>query len=203
MQISMAKSSHRNFGISKSDLKHLGNKVDDLSASSGIKLRGNVIVCADFSMCVGTNNDDTIYAGSTEQVYGIGKNDIIFGNTQNQLYGGDGNDLITTGTGSNLADGGSGDDVLLGAAGNDLLVGGDGNDKLFAGPGNTIMDGGSGADHFDCGPPTTSVGPKAVVMDYNPSQGDTIAGNCKIVNTESSSGSSSTSLPQVTSGNGP
>ena len=198
MQIANAKSSHHNLNISKNELRHLGNKIDDLSASSGIK-RGNVITCADFSICIGTNNDDIIYAGSTAQVYGLSKNDIIFGDTKNQIYGGRGDDLITLGSGSNLGDGGPGNDVLLGATGNDLLIGGNGNDKLFAGPGNTIMDGGPGADHFDCGPPTTSVGPKAVVLDYNPSQGDTIAGNCKIVNTQSSSGSSS-SLPQVISG---
>ena len=199
MQIANAKSSHHkssdhNLNISKKELKQLGNKIDDLSASSGIKI-GNVITCADFSICIGTNNKDIIYAGATGQVYGLDKNDIIFGDTKNQIYGGTGDDLITLGSGSNLADGGNGNDVLLGATGNDLLIGDDGNDKLFAGPGNTIMDGGPGADHFDCGPPTTSVGPKAVVLDYNPSQGDTIAGNCKIVNTQSSSGTSS--QPQV------
>ena len=104
--------------------------------------------------------------------------------------------MVTTGGGSNLADGGPGDDVLLGSGGNDLLIGGSGDDKIFAGPGNSVMDGGPGADHFDCGPPTSAG--RSAILDYNPSQGDTISGNCKIVNTESSS--SSSSLPQVTSG---
>jgi Ca2+-binding RTX toxin-like protein len=190
-----AAKSKKNLGIS--NIKKLGNKIEDLSASSGIR-RGNVIVCNDGSICVGSSSDDIIYAGATGQVYGVGKNDIIFGNTQNQLYGGTGDDMVTTGGGSNLADGGPGDDVLLGSGGNDLLIGGSGDDKIFAGPGNSVMDGGPGSDHFDCGSVTTTVGPKAVVLDYNPSQGDTISGNCKIVNTESSS--SSSSLPQVTSG---
>ena len=91
--------------------------------------------------------------------------------------------MVTTGGGSNLADGGPGDDVLLGSGGNDLLIGGSGDDKIFAGPGNSVMDGGPGADHFDCGSVTTTIGPKAAVLDYNPSQGDTISGNCKVVNT--------------------
>jgi hypothetical protein len=190
-----AAKSKKKLGVS--NIKHIGKNIDDLTASSGIR-RGNVITCSDFTICIGTSSEDIIYAGSTEQVYGVGANDIIFGNTQNQLYGGTGDDMITTGTGSNLADGGPADDVLLGSGGNDLLIGGSGDDKIFAGPGNSIMDGGPGADHFDCGPPTTSIGPKAVVLDYNPSQGDTISGNCKIVNTVSSS--SSSSLPQVTSG---
>ena len=40
----------------------------------------------------------------------------------------------------------------------------------------------SGANHFDC--PISLLGlARAVVLDYNPDNGDTIAGQCKIVNT--------------------
>jgi hypothetical protein len=41
------------------------------------------------------------------------------------------------------------------------------------------MTGGHGAHHSDCG---TSPSAKAVVMDYNPGEDDTISGNCKLVN---------------------
>jgi len=44
------------------------------------------------------------------------------------------------------------------------------------------LDGGQGANHFDC--PISLLGlARAVVLDYNPENGDTIAGQCKIVNT--------------------
>jgi Ca2+-binding RTX toxin-like protein len=152
-----------------------------------ITRQGNTITGTDCDDIIrGSNRDSNIIftLAGNDIAYGGKNNDIIYaGSGDNKLYGGYGDDILVTSSGNSLADGGPGDDVLLGASGNDLLVGGDGNDKLFAGPGNTIMDGGPGVDHFDCGPPTTSVGPKAVVLDYNPSQGDTIVGNCKIVNT--------------------
>jgi len=70
----------------------------------------------------------------------------------------------------------------LGGIGNDLITGGKGDDKLFAGTGDSVLDGGQGANHFDC--PISLLGlARAVVLDYNPENGDTIAGQCKIVNT--------------------
>jgi len=73
---------------------------------------------------------------------------------------------------------GDGNDVLAGGVGNDLLVGGSGNDQFLAGLGSTIMEGGTGSNSFDCG-----VAPgKSIVLDYNPDNGDTISGQCKIVN---------------------
>jgi Ca2+-binding RTX toxin-like protein len=200
--LKMAKAHHnenqnqrKHFGITS--LKELGDKIGALSASSGFKT-GNVIVCADSTTCIGTGGDDVIFGGATEQVFGLGGNDILYGKSDNQIYAGSGNDILTAGTGNNLLDGGSGDDVLLGGPGNDLLVGGSGNDKLFAGSGNAIMFGVSGADHFDC-PTSTTGNAKAVVMDYNPAEGDTISGSCKIVNTISSSNPSSNS-PHVDTG---
>jgi Ca2+-binding RTX toxin-like protein len=152
-----------------------------------ITRQGNTITGTDCDDIIrGSNHGSNMIftLAGNDIVYGGKNNDIIYaGSGDDKLYGGYGGDILVTSSGNSLADGGDGDDVLLGSTGNDLLIGGDGNDKLFAGPGNTIMNGGSGADNFDCGPPTTSVGPKAVVLDYNPSQGDTIAGNCKIVNT--------------------
>ena len=63
-----------------------------------------------------------------------------------------------------------------------LSLGERATDKLFAGTGDTVLDGGPGANHFDC--PLSLLGlAVAVVLDYNPDNGDTIAGQSKIVNT--------------------
>ena len=43
------------------------------------------------------------------------------------------------------------------------------------------MYGGKGANHFDCSLSALGLA-RSVVMDYNPSNGDTISGPCKIVN---------------------
>jgi hypothetical protein len=37
------------------------------------------------------------------------------------------------------------------------------------------MDGGPGSNGFDCGS-------SSIILDYNPDNGDTIAGKCKIIN---------------------
>ena len=84
--------------------------------------------------------------------------------------------MVTSGIGSNFLDGGSGNDILIAGPGNNLLVGGDGNDMLMGGAGTTIMYGGAGMNTFDCG-----IG-KGIVLDYNPENGDTLAGQCKIIN---------------------
>jgi Ca2+-binding RTX toxin-like protein len=134
---------------------------------------GNIIFTLEgIDVVYGGKNNDIIYAGS-----GDGK----LNGGDAKLYGRDGNDILVAGSGTTLADGGPADDVLLGSTGNDLLIGGSGDDKIFAGPGNSVMDGGPGADHFDCGPPTSAG--RSAILDYNPSQGDTISGNCKVVNT--------------------
>jgi Ca2+-binding RTX toxin-like protein len=176
-------------------LKKVGDKVGGLSASSGVRF-GNVITCTPSTTCIGTNGNDIIYGGANDQVFGLGGNDIIYGGADSQIYGGKGNSILVAGPGNNLLDAGSGDDVLLGGPGNDLLVGGTGNDKIFAGSGNSVMFGGSGAVHFDC-PTSTTGNTKGVVLDYNPTHGDTISGTCKIVNTLSSSNPGS-NIPQVT-----
>lgn len=146
--------------------------------TSDIKTKGHLIV--------GTNCDDTIKGdGDAEIIYtlkgddrvwaGMG-NDIIYGGMgSNRLYGERNDDIIMPGDGSNLVDGGPGDDVLFGALGNNLLVGGQDNDQLIAGTGTTIMEGGTGSNDFDCSG-------NSIVLDYNPDNGDTVAGKCKIVN---------------------
>ena len=138
------------------------------------------------STCAGTDKDDIIYGGLRSQVFALDGDDMIYGGADSFLYGGKDDDLILAGAGKGLVDGGNGDDVMLGGLGNQLIVGGKGNDKLFGGTGDSVMDGGTGANHFDC--PISLLGlARAVVLDYNPDNGDTIAGQCKIVNTEGNS----------------
>jgi hypothetical protein len=134
--------------------------------------------------CLGTDEDDIIYADrTTNEIIALRGNDMIFGNIgDTRMFGGKDDDLIIAGPGNDLADGGPNDDVLLAGAGSDLLVGGKGNDKLFNGAGTAVMYGGKGANHFDCSISALGLA-RSVVMDYNPSKGDTIAGPCKLVNT--------------------
>jgi Ca2+-binding RTX toxin-like protein len=166
-------------GISK--LNKLGDRIEGLDFNSGVFF-GNVETCSDATTCIGTHKDDVIHGGVREQVFGLKGNDMIFGALDSQLYGGDGDDLVFASAGHTIVDGGPGDDTLLGGIGNDLLTGGNGDDKLFAGTGDSVLDGGQGANHFDC--PISLLGlARAVVLDYNPENGDTIAGQCKIVNT--------------------
>jgi Ca2+-binding RTX toxin-like protein len=128
---------------------------------------------------IGTQRDDIIYAAAVTDalVYALGGDDIaLLGSGNPKAYGGSGDDLLVGGSGNSQLYGGKNDDVLIGGFGNNLLVGGPGNDQLYAGPGHDILIGGQGADFFDCGPNGNSV-----ISDYNPSQGDIKAGNCKFV----------------------
>lgn len=178
-------------GITK--LGKLGDRIEGLDFDSGVFF-GNVETCSDSSTCIGTNNDDIIYGGIREQVFALDGSDMIYGGPDSQLYGGKNDDIVLVGIGHNLGDGGPGDDTILGGAGNDLLTGGNGNDKLFAGVGDSVLDGGPGANHFDC--PISLLGlARAVVLDYNPDNGDTIAGQCKVINTVGSG--SSADVPQI------
>lgn len=179
----------------KSKLGDIGNKIEGLDFNAGY-FYGNVETCDDASTCVGTNNDDIIRAGNHEQVFGRNGDDMIFGGLSNQLYGGQQDDIILAGAGSNIVDGESGDDTLMGSLGNDLLTGGKGNDKLFAGTGDTIMKGDEGSNHFDC--PLSLLGlARAIVLDYNPDNGDTIAGVCKIVNTVVGDDTGAEKIPKI------
>jgi Ca2+-binding RTX toxin-like protein len=137
----------------------------------------------------GTNKDDIIYGVSVTDVtiYGLKGNDYIIGGSGNtKLYGGDGNDNINAGFGSAQMYGGKGDDVLIGESGNNILLGGPGNDQLYAGTGTDTLIGGSGADSFNCGSQTSTGGSpsSAVVLDFNPAEGDTKSSNCKYVITQ-------------------
>jgi len=137
----------------------------------------------------GTNKDDIIYGVSLIDVsiYGLKGNDYIIGGSGNtRLYGGDDNDNINAGFGNAQMYGGNGDDVLIGGSGNNILVGGPGNDQLFAGTGTDTLIGGTGADVFNCGSQTGTGGSpsSAVILDFNPTEGDTKSSNCKYVITQ-------------------
>jgi Ca2+-binding RTX toxin-like protein len=174
-------------GISK--LGNVADRIEGLDYNSGVFF-GDIETCSDATTCIGTNEDDLIHGGAKEQVFGLKGDDMIFGGLDSQLYGGGGDDLVFASAGHTMVDGGSGDDTLMGGIGNDLIVGGKGDDKLFAGTGDSILDGGQGANHFDC--PISLLGlARTIVLDYNPHNGDTIAGQCKVVNTLGLGGSSS------------
>ena len=185
------------------DLDKLGNKIGGLETDtnriSGQSKVGNVITCPALLPCIGTDDDDIIYAGIREQVFAEDGNDIVYGGgLSDQVYGGNDDDLLIAGPGKTLIDGGPDDDVLLAGLGNGLLVGGSGNDKLFGGTGTAVMYGGKGANHFEC--PLSALGlARSIVMDYNPSNGDTISGFCKIVNTQGNDKSNTIDgIPTVT-----
>lgn len=63
---------------------------------------------------------------------------------------------------------------MFGGFDDDLLVGGPGNDHLFGDIGNDVLIGGPGTSYFDCGDDIDTV------IDFNPAQGDVMAGNCKL-----------------------
>ena len=170
--------------------KNIGRNIGSLDGGLGTstKTRGNVITGPGTdTVLFGTPKDDVIFTGQGNVIaYGIGGDDIIYaGGGTDKLYGGTGNDILNAGFGDDLLDGGPGDDVLQGNVGNGgvLELGGSGNDKLIAGFANSVLVGGSGANLFDCGTGGGATHP--VVLDYNPAKGDSIAGNCKVVNTVS------------------
>jgi RTX calcium-binding nonapeptide repeat (4 copies) len=158
------------------------------NALGGSNAPKNLIVApACTSSCppiIGTPRDDIIDASAETDsiIYGMGDNDIVKCGTGNcKVYGVSGNDFIL---GSNAAHGllygGSGDDIIIGAAGPSVLVGGAGNDQLYSGASGDYMVGGPGANYFDCG-----TGGNGIILDFDPSHGDTKASNCKYVFTPS------------------
>ena len=163
------------------------------NAIAGSDIPKNLIIapaCA--SNCppvIGTNRDDVIDASNTvdTNIYGLNGNDVIKCSQGScKAYGGDGNDFITAGSvgsGSSTVShselyGGPGNDILVGGVGKSIMVGGPGNNQLFSGTGNDYLIGGvgHGATYFDCGPTGSGV-----ILDFNPSIGDTKSSDCKYV----------------------
>jgi hypothetical protein len=184
-----------NLGIS--NLNKLGSRIDGLELPPGCIFNGNIITCAAIVPCIGTDDDDIMFCGIRSRAFALDGDDLVYGGgLGDQVYGGKGDDLLIAGAGKSLLDGGPNDDVLMGGLGNNLLAGGNGNDKLFNGAGTSVMYGGKGANHFDCTISALGLA-RSVVMDYNPSNGDTLSGPCKIVNTIGNGGDSSITLPDT------
>ncbi|HYY86461.1 MAG TPA: calcium-binding protein [Nitrososphaeraceae archaeon] len=145
---------------------------------SGVKKKGSLVLGTNCDDKInGNESNEIIYArAGIDDVYAGAGNDIIYGGKDdNRLFGQQGDDIIISEADVNLIDGGPGNDALFGGSGNDLLIGGDGNDQLIAGIGITTMIGGNGSNEFYCGS-------NAVVLDYNPANGDLLGGQCNIIN---------------------
>ena len=128
----------------------------------------------------GGNNDDHVrVVDNAADVYGGSGADTIIatGEAIHDAFGGSGGDTITVNTDvPSNARGGSGDDRLI----NDFegnLRGEDGDDIIesTSGASFTDMRGGSGADEFRCN------GSDDTVHDYDPAEGDVLAGTCETV----------------------
>jgi len=130
-------------------------------------------------LCVGTDHSETILLfADDDRAYGEGGDDIVMGGANDDIiFGNGGEDLLNGNFGNDKIDGGGSNDILIGADDDDILSGEDGDDTLFGETGNDILKGGPGADKFICGPLIDTV------LDYTPSQGDTISNDCEIVNT--------------------
>jgi len=173
------------FPTIKTDSHHFG----DMSNCPDSPGNSNTITCSSAAGVIfGTNHADTIFViegssgglttGTPTTVYAKSSDDLVSGsNGDDTVFGQAGDDILQGNTGKDRLDGGSGNDVVVGGVGEDFLSGGDGDDRLFGDENNDILQGGKGADQFDCGPGTDTV------LDYSASQGDTISGNCEIVNT--------------------
>jgi len=130
-------------------------------------------------LCVGTDHSETILLfADDDRAYAEGGDDIVMGGANDDIiFGNGGDDLLNGNFGNDKIDGGGGNDILIGADDDDILSGGDGDDTLFGEIGNDILKGGPGADEFVCGLSIDTV------LDYTPSQGDTLSNDCEIVNT--------------------
>jgi Ca2+-binding RTX toxin-like protein len=126
---------------------------------------------------VGTDNADTILGTPQEDVIEAkGGDDLVMANEGNdRVFGSSGDDLIQGNLGNDKLDGEGRNDVLIGGDFDDILSGGDGDDSLFGGPGNDVLKGGEGKNRFVCADGVDTV------LDYEPSKGDTISGDCEIV----------------------
>ena len=125
----------------------------------------------------GTDNADTILGTpGDDTIRAEGGDDLVMANEGNdRVFGSSGDDLIQGNLGNDKLDGEGRNDVLIGGDFDDILSGGDGDDSLFGGPGNDVLKGGEGKNRFVCADGVDTV------LDYEPSKGDTISGDCEIV----------------------
>ena len=159
-----APNTHSGGGGGKHNTNSRGPKLANLDATACgdiLRLSGHIII--------GSCGDDIITGSSqADKINGI------FGN--DKLKGRDGDDIIQGGQGSDKLFGEDGNDFLLGGLGDDLLVGGNGDDKLLGGFEDDTLIGGPGKDYFNCGDG------QDVIVDFNPSQGDTRTEDCEVIN---------------------
>ena len=125
----------------------------------------------------GTDNADTILGTPADDlIYAEGGDDLVMANEGNdRVFGSSGDDLLQGNLGNDKIDGEGRNDVIIGGDFDDILSGGDGDDSLFGGPGNDVLKGGEGKNRFICADGVDTV------LDYNPSKGDTISGDCEVV----------------------
>jgi Ca2+-binding RTX toxin-like protein len=106
------------------------------------------------------NGQAATIVGDGLPVFGTDGDDVIVAGFSNEVNGGPGNDLICGNNNNNILVGGLGDDIIFGMGGDDQLFGGNGNDTLYGGPGNDrllgqkmndILDGGPGTDRCNGG----------------------------------------------------
>jgi Ca2+-binding RTX toxin-like protein len=125
----------------------------------------------------GTDKADTILGTqASDIIQAKGGDDLVMANEGNdRVFGSAGDDLLQGNLGDDKIDGEGRNDVLIGGDFDDVLSGGDGDDSLFGGPGNDVLKGGEGKNRFVCADGVDTV------LDYEPSKGDTISGDCEIV----------------------
>ena len=124
---------------------------------------------------IGTNDEDIIWGlDGDDYIKGKKADDVLHGGFGNdRIFGDSGDDNLLGGPGQDHLYGKRGHDVIFGGFDPDFLVGGKGNDELYGDFGSDILEGDSGADYFDCGDNYD------VVVDFDPSEGDTHANNCE------------------------
>ena len=159
----------------------IGSIIVPLTNAWGSESSYNVIeaACSPGSIITtdGTKDHDIMVGCDLEDImYGKAASDVLQGRLgDDRLYGNTGDDNLQGGAGGDELYAGRGDDVIFGGLEDDFLVGGDGNDELYGEAGNDVLEGGRGADYFDCGDGLD------VIIDFDPSKGDTHTNNCEDV----------------------
>jgi len=158
---------------------HEDSNRDEDAHGSSLYSRYNVIeaACSTGSIITtdGTDKSDIMLGCDLEDImYGKADSDVLQGREGNdRLFGNSGDDNLEGGVGGDELYAGRGDDVIFAGFEDDFLVAGEGNDELYAEDGNDLLEGGDGADYFDCGDGLD------VIVDFEPSKGDTHTNNCE------------------------
>src|SRR5919107_1885760 len=160
---------------------HEDSNRDEGTRGSSLYSRYNVIeaACSPGSIITtdGTRKPDIMLGCDLDDImYGKSASDVLQGRLGNdRLFGDSGEDNLQGGLGGDELYAGRGNDVIFAGFEDDFLVAGEGNDELYGEDGNDLLEGGEGADYFDCGDGLD------VIIDYDPSKGDTHTNNCEDV----------------------